>query len=135
MEEVYAKISFVELAPDILVPYEWPVGRVYNVVLSSAKEVIMQNNQEDQVLQVDGIPAKLFRSVNKYRFYHVFKKIPKEDVCGCYVYDIALSENQNKNSMKDSSGTDSCDDLKSSTCSYAEDYTISYYYVPHRSYV
>lgn len=78
MEEVYAKISSVELAPDILVPYEWPVGRVYNVVLSSAKEIIMQNSQEDPVLQVDGIPAKLFRSVNKHRFYHVFKKIPRE---------------------------------------------------------
>ncbi|CAD6243566.1 GSCOCT00014265001.2-RA-CDS [Cotesia congregata] len=136
MEEVYAKIAFVELAPDILVPYEWPVSRVYDVVLSTAKEVIMQNTQEDPVLQVDGIPARLYRYVRKHRFYHVFKKIPRENVYGCYVYDIALSEYQNKDYMKYSSGTNSCDDSKSRrTCSYPEDYTISYYYVPHRSYV
>nr|QZB49227.1 BV-like protein [Cotesia vestalis bracovirus] len=93
----------------------------------------MQNSQKDPVLQVDGIPAKLFRSVNKHRFYHVFKKIPREEVCGCYVYDIALSEDQNKNSMKDSSGSNSCGVLTSSSCSCPDDYTISYYYVPHRS--
>ncbi|XP_044591693.1 uncharacterized protein LOC123269864 [Cotesia glomerata] len=134
MEEVYAKISFVELTPDILVPYEWPVGRVYDVVLSTGNEIIMQNTQEDPILQVDGIPARLYRYVRMQRFYHVFKKIPREDVFGCYVYDIALSDDQNKDSMKGYSGTNSCDDSKPRrTCSYLEDYTISYYYVPHRS--
>ncbi|CAG18435.1 hypothetical protein CcBV_32.4 [Bracoviriform congregatae] len=78
MEEVFAKIAFVELAPNIIVPYEWPVDRIYNVVLRSAEEVIMQNTHEDLILQVDGIPARLYRNVKKHRFYHVFKKISKE---------------------------------------------------------
>ncbi|CAD6243629.1 GSCOCT00014237001.2-RA-CDS [Cotesia congregata] len=136
MEEVFAKIAFVELAPNIIVPYEWPVDRIYNVVLRSAEEVIMQNTHEDLILQVDGIPARLYRNVKKHRFYHVFKKISKEDMCGCYVYDIALSEDQNTITLEESSGTNSCDDSKlRRKHSYSEDCMISYYYVPHHSYV
>lgn len=78
MEEVFAEIAYVELAPDIIVPYEWPVNRVHDVVLSSAKEVIAQNTCEDPILQVDGIPARLYRYVKEHRFYHVFKKISRE---------------------------------------------------------
>ncbi|KAH0547126.1 hypothetical protein KQX54_017177 [Cotesia glomerata] len=134
MEEVFAKIAFVELAPDIIVPYEWPVGRIHGVVLKSAKEVIMQNTHEDLILQVDDIPAKLCRYVRKHRFYHVFKKISREDMCGCYVYDVTLSEDQNKRKMEESNGTNSCDDSKlRRKHSYSEDYTISYYYIPHHS--
>nr|ACE75401.1 conserved hypothetical protein [Glyptapanteles indiensis] len=136
MEEVYANISFIELAPDILVPYEWPVSRVRDVVLSSAKEIIMQNNHEDPVLQVNGIPARLYRYSVEHRFYHVFKKISKEDMCGYHVYDITLFDDQNKSRMQDSSGTNSCDDDKlRHKYSRPRDYTISYHYIPHRSYV
>lgn len=78
MEDNYAKISFVELSPDILIPFEWPIGRISDVVLKSAKEIIMQNDYEDPILRVNGISARLHRYFKQNRFYHVFEKIAEE---------------------------------------------------------
>uniref|UniRef100_UPI00043FFDCA hypothetical protein n=1 Tax=Microplitis demolitor TaxID=69319 RepID=UPI00043FFDCA len=94
MEEEFATIVYVELAPGILVPYEWPIRGLENLVLTLAKEIIAKDDSVRFILQVKNIPAKLVRHIDRSGFTYIFEKVPAEETIDSYVYDIVLPKEE-----------------------------------------
>lgn len=68
---------YVELANDILIPLEWPLDGIQELVLSLARKIISQDNGISSILQIKGIPAKLVTQKINSGFVHVFEKVSK----------------------------------------------------------
>ncbi|XP_057321124.1 uncharacterized protein LOC130664940 [Microplitis mediator] len=107
MEEEFATIVYVELAPSILVPYEWPIRGLESLVLTLAEEIIAQDDSVKSILQVKNIPAKLIRHIDSSGFTYVFEKVPTEETVGCYVYDIVLPKDEDSIRVDMSGGSSS----------------------------
>ncbi|KAG8039461.1 hypothetical protein G9C98_008104, partial [Cotesia typhae] len=105
MEEQFANIEYVLLAPDILVPLSWPIYGLENFVVKLLRKIISTSQQESPIIKVIDISVRLVRN-HPNRFPIVCELVPTEQVIGADVYEIVPSDDENNNLIEITSGSD-----------------------------
>lgn len=78
VDEQSENVVYVELAPNILVPQEWPICRIETFLLKVIEKLINHCQHTNPILQVTNIPARLVRREAINGMCYIFKKVSNE---------------------------------------------------------
>ncbi|XP_044591700.1 uncharacterized protein LOC123269870 [Cotesia glomerata] len=105
MEEQFANIEYVLIAPDILVPLTWPIYGLEDFVVKLLRKIMSTSQQESPIIRVHDISVRLMKN-HPNGFPFVCELVSTEQVIGVDVYDIVPSEDVNNDLIGVVSGSD-----------------------------
>ncbi|XP_057320795.1 uncharacterized protein LOC130664736 [Microplitis mediator] len=105
VDEQRGYVVYVELAPNILVPKEWPIRGIETFLLQVIEKLINHSQHASPILQVTNIPARLVKRETIKGICYIFKTVSNEQTIGAYIYEIVIPEDRSNNTVEIISGS------------------------------